>query len=425
VTGPATLDDWLAHWTALHAQPIVLGLERVAAVASRMGLGRPAPVCITVGGTNGKGSTVAFLDAILRAAGHSVGCYTSPHLLAYNERVRIDGVVVDDAELVAAFARIEAARGGVPLTYFEAGTLAALAVFEARAVDVAVLEVGLGGRLDAVNIVDADVSIVTTVDLDHQAFLGPDRESIGREKAGIFRTGRPAVVGDHDPPASLLRHAGEIGALLQRAGIDFRIGPATGQGLRVEHADGRAWELAQPALPGDFQERNAACAIVALHALRAVLPIAPAAIAHGVANARCAGRLQRIAVAPETFVDVAHNPQAARALAHWLDGLPTVPTAAVFAALGDKDIDGIATALRASFAHWWVAGLAGESPRGLDADATLRRLASAGIAAQATASVAEALHAARASVGPGGRVLAFGSFLTVAAAMRAVGLHQA
>jgi dihydrofolate synthase/folylpolyglutamate synthase len=390
-----------------------------------MRLGRPAPVCITVGGTNGKGSTVAFLDAILRAAGRTVGCYTSPHLLAYNERVRVDGIAVDDAELIAAFARIEAARDGVPLTYFEAGTLAALAVFEARAVDVAVLEVGLGGRLDAVNLVDSDVSIVTTVDLDHQEFLGPDRESIGREKAGIFRAGRPAVVGDDDPPASLLRHAREVGAVLQRAGVDFRIEPAAGQGLRVVHADGSAWEFAQPALSGEFQQRNAACAIVALHALRAVLPITPSAIADGVARARCAGRLQRIDEAPETLVDVAHNPQAAQALAHWLEGLPAVPTAAVFAALGDKDIEGIAAALQGRFTQWWVAGLADESPRGLDVDATLRRLAGAGIAAQPAASVAEALHAARASVGPGGRVLAFGSFLTVAAAMRAAGLHAA
>jgi dihydrofolate synthase/folylpolyglutamate synthase len=420
-----TLDAWLAHWTALHGQAIVLGLERVAAVAARMGLGRPAPLCITVGGTNGKGSTVAFLDAILRRSGRGVGCYTSPHLLAYNERVRIDGVAVDDAELCAAFRRIEAARDGVPLTYFEAGTLAALLVFEAREVDVAVLEVGLGGRLDAVNLVDADAAIVTTVDLDHQEFLGPDRESIGREKAGIFRAGRPAVVGDDEPPASLLQHAAQVGAVLLRAGIDFRIEAGAAAGWRLVHADGGTIDLPQPGLAGTVQRRNAACAVAALHALRDVLPLAPAAIAQGVADARCAGRLQRIADAPATIADVAHNPQAARELAHWLDGLPAAPSAAVFAALGDKDIDGIADALRGRFAYWHVAGLAGESPRGLDVDATVQRLARAGIAAQPAASVAAALVAARAAVGVDGRVVAFGSFLTVAAAMRAAGLHAA
>ncbi len=420
-----TLADWLAHWTTLHAQAIALGLERVAAVAGRLGLGRPAPVCITVGGTNGKGSTVAFLDAILRASGRVVGCYTSPHLLAYNERVRIDGEPVDDSELCAAFRRIEAAREGIALTYFEAGTLAAWLVFEAREVDVAVLEVGLGGRLDAVNLVDADGAIVTTVDLDHQEFLGPDRESIGREKAGIFRGDRPAVVGDDDPPASLLQHAAQIGAQLQRAGIDFRIDAGDGSGWQLAHADGTHWTLPQPALAGAVQQRNAACAVAVLHALRAVLPVAPAAIAQGIVGARCAGRLQRIADAPAIFVDVAHNPQAARELARWLDGLPAAPTAAVFAALGDKDIEAIADALRGRFAHWWVAGLADESPRGLDAQALASRVARAGITALPAGSVADALDAARAAVGPHGRVVAFGSFLTVAAALRAGGLHTA
>lgn len=421
---PATLADWLAHWQRVHARPIDLGLERVAGIAQRMRLSRPAPTCITVGGTNGKGSTVAMLDAILRATGRVVGTYTSPHLLSYNERVRIDGDCVDDAELIAAFRRVEAAREATTLTYFEAGTLAAFAVFEAREVDVAVLEVGMGGRLDAVNVVDADAAIVTTVDLDHQEFLGPDRNAIGREKAGIFRAGRPAIAGDHEPPHSLLAHASAIGADLQRAGVDFGA-RETVDGWTWWHRDGALLDLPRPALPGSFQLDNAACAIAALHALRATLPVAPPAIARGLATARCPGRLQRVGEAPEVVVDVAHNPQAARELALWLAAQPARRTVAVFAALGDKDYGGIVAPLRAAIDGWFVAGLHDESPRGLDAPATAARLFAAGVEARACASIAQALAAAREAAGPAGRVLAFGSFHTVAAAMRACGLDRA
>jgi dihydrofolate synthase/folylpolyglutamate synthase len=424
MAGPATLADWLAHWERVHARPIDLGLERIAAVAARMSLSRPAPVCITVGGTNGKGSTVAFLDAILRASGRLVGSYTSPHLLAYNERVRIDGEPVDDAELVSAFRRVEAARGTATLTYFEAGTLAAFAVLEAREVDVAVLEVGLGGRLDAVNLVDADAAIVTGVDLDHMEFLGPDRELIGFEKAGIFRADRPAIVGDADPPRRLVEHAGAIGAHLQRAGTDFHVEPG-GAGWRWRHADGTTLDLPEPALPGAFQRGNAAAAIAAVHALREALPVGVAAIARGVADARCAGRLQRIADQPEVLVDVGHNPQAARELARWLAAQPARRTVAVFGCLGDKDMAGIAAPLAAAFDAWWTVGLAHESPRGVDAAATAARLAAAGVAASPAADMAGALDAARAAAGADGRVLAFGSFHTVAAAMRALGMDRA
>lgn len=424
MAAPGTLAEWLAHWQAVHARPIDLGLERVAEVASRMRLSRPAPVCITVGGTNGKGSTVAILDAILRASGRLVGTYTSPHLLAYNERVRIDGECVEDAELVSAFRRVEAARGATPLTYFEAGTLAAFAVLEAREVDVALLEVGMGGRLDAVNVVDADAAIVTTVDLDHQDFLGPDRNAIGREKAGIFRAGRPAVVGDRAPPPSLLSHASAIGAVLQRAGVDFDA-RAAGRGWAWRHCDGTTLDLPPPALDGEFQRDNAAAAVAALHALRALLPLASAAIARGVATARCPARLQRVAVGPEVVVDVAHNPQAARELARWLAAQPARPTFAVFGALADKDIEGMLAPLARSFAAWWTVGLDRDSSRGLDAAATARRLAACGVAATPAADMAAALGAARAAAGVAGRVLAFGSFHTVAAAMRALGLRQA
>jgi dihydrofolate synthase/folylpolyglutamate synthase len=421
---PSTLADWLAHWERLHRRPIDLGLERVAAVAARMSLARPAPVCISVGGTNGKGSTVAFLDAILRASDRVVGTYTSPHLLAYNERVRIDGEPVADAELVSAFRRVEAARGDVTLTYFEAGTLAAFAVLEAREVDVAVLEVGLGGRLDAVNLVDADAAIVTGVDLDHMDYLGPDREAIGAEKAGIFRRGRPGVIGEAHPPASLVQGAQAVGARVERAGIDFFAEPAR-EGWAWRHRDGTRHGLPPPALAGDFQRANAAAAIAALHALRDALPVDGAALAAGVAAARCAGRLQRIDDRPEVLVDVAHNPQSARGLARWLAGQPPRRTIAVFGALGDKDLAGIVAPLASACAGWWTVGLAHESPRGLDAAATARRIAGEGIVASPAPDMAAALDAARGAAGADGRVLVFGSFHTVAAAMRALGMDRA
>jgi dihydrofolate synthase/folylpolyglutamate synthase len=424
MAAPADLAGWLAHWQSVHARPIDLGLDRVAEVAARMGLSRPAPTCITVGGTNGKGSTVAILDAMLRAAGCVVGAYTSPHLLAYNERVRVDGCTVDDVELVSAFRRVEAARGATGLTYFEAGTLAAFAVLEAREVDVALLEVGMGGRLDAVNLVDADAAIVTTVDLDHREFLGPDREAIGREKAGIFRPGRPAIVGEDAPPRSLLAHASSIGAGVQRAGIDF--GAQAGEGgWTWWHRDGTRHALPPCALPGAFQRSNAAAAIAALHALRSRLPAPLDSLARGVATARCPGRLQTIADAPRVVVDVAHNPQAARELGHWLHAQAPRRVAAVFGVLGDKDLDGIVAPLRAAVAQWHVVGLAADSPRGESAAATAARLARIGVVATPHDDMRHALDAAREAVGADGTVLAFGSFHTVAAAMRACGMDHA
>src|SRR5579859_5360849 len=218
-----TLDEWLAYQERVNVRSIELGLDRVRAVWQRMGAQPPARRVITVGGTNGKGSTVAMLEAMLRAAGQRVGCYTSPHLLHYRERVRIDGVDADDPALIASFERIEAARGDIPLTYFEFGTLGALDLFARAGLDVAVLEVGLGGRLDAVNIVDADVAIVTTVDLDHMDWLGPDRDSIGMEKAGIARAGHAAIIGELDPPLGLLQALERIGARVERAGVDFSV----------------------------------------------------------------------------------------------------------------------------------------------------------------------------------------------------------
>ncbi|MGN6111437.1 MAG: bifunctional tetrahydrofolate synthase/dihydrofolate synthase [Luteimonas sp.] len=422
---PMDLPEWLERIERQHPRSIELGLERVREVARRMAPGRPAKRVIVVGGTNGKGSTVAFIEAIARAAGWRTGAYTSPHLVAYNERVRIDGRDADDASLVAGFEAVEAARGDVPLTYFEYGTLCALWRFAREGLDLAVLEVGLGGRLDAVNIVDADVSVITTVDIDHVDWLGADREAIGFEKAGIARPWKPLVLGDDDPPASVLRHAYAIGASAIRANCDFFFAPlddARGDGARWEWREvGRRYELPLPALAAPVQLRNAATAIAALRALR--VPLAEEAIGRGVARARVAGRLQRferdgVAV----LVDVGHNPQAARELARWLRREPVAGrTVAVFAALGDKDSAGVAAALDGAVDAWHLAGLADAGPRGLDVDAFAARLAGTLAADGARhATVRDALAAALAAAAPGDRVLVFGSFHTAAAAIQAL-----
>lgn len=417
-----TLSDWLAYIQAQHPNTIAMGLERVHAVAERMALPKPARHVITIAGTNGKGSTVAFIEAIARAAGWRVGAYTSPHLLRYNERVRIDGGDVDDASLIAAFEAVEAARGDVALTYFEYGTLAALWLFAGRDLDLAILEVGLGGRLDAVNLVDPDVAVITTVDLDHQDWLGDSIEAIGREKAGIARAWKPLVLGDDDPPSSVLGHAYAIGASAVRIGCDFFF-------ERIED-DLQHWrwreigcelELPMPQLAAPVQLRNAAVAIAALRALPVDLP--EAAFVAGVRDARIAARLQRfVRDGVEIVVDVGHNPQAARALAAWLEASPVAgPSHAVFAALGDKDIAGVIAALEDRIDRWWLAGLADAGPRGLAVDAFAERLADTAAAGGTRCpEVVDALAAARRDAGPGARILVFGSFHTAAAALGAL-----
>jgi dihydrofolate synthase/folylpolyglutamate synthase len=416
---PTTLAAWLDHQQRIHPRAVELGLDRVREVWGRLGAPMPAPVVIAVGGTNGKGSTVAFLEAMLGAAGKRVGAYTSPHLLHYNERVRVAGRDVEDAALLDAFARIEAARGSIALTYFEFGTLAALWIFAHAALDVALLEVGLGGRLDAVNVVDADAAIVTTVDLDHQDWLGDDRDSIGREKAGIFRAGRPAIIGEAAPPAALLDAASHIGADLLRAGRDYTFARA-GEGWTWRCATD-ALALPMPQLAAPCQLANAAAAIAALHALGDRIAWNPQAIRAGVATARAAARLQRFAGDPALIVDVAHNPQAARALAEWLQGTrPRGRTLAVFGALGDKDVRGIAATLAAGIDAWYLAGLNEDSPRGLDVSALHAAVAPAldGSALHADSpSVAAALDRAFADACRGDRVLAFGSFFVAAGAL--------
>ncbi|MBP7157852.1 MAG: bifunctional tetrahydrofolate synthase/dihydrofolate synthase [Thermomonas sp.] len=417
---PRTLADWLAHIERQHPKSIDMGLQRVREVAARMRLPRPAKRVITVGGTNGKGSTVAFVEAIARAHGWKVGCYTSPHLLRYNERVRIDGVDAGDAALVAGFEAVEAARGDTPLTYFEYGTLCALWLFARSKLDLAVLEVGLGGRLDAVNVVDADASIITTVDLDHQDWLGEDIEAIGFEKAGIARPFKPLVLGDDDPPASVLRHAYAIGAQSWRIANDFFAEPLDAETWRWREV-GFSMDLPMPALAAPVQLRNAACAIAAVRTLRA--RIDKQTYAEGVANARVAGRLQRFERnGVEVVVDVGHNPQAARALAAWLRAQPRRRTLAVYAALADKDVAGVAQALAGVVDGWHIAGLSDAGPRGLGVDDFARQLAgSAAADAARHVGVDAALQAAMAQAGPGGRVLVFGSFHTAAAALGHLG----
>ena len=416
-----TLSDWLDYIQSQHPKTIAMGLERVRAVAERMALAKPARHVITIGGTNGKGSTVAFVEAIARAAGLRVGAYTSPHLLRYNERVRIDGDDADDASLVEAFAAVEAARDDTLLTYFEYGTLAALWLFARSDLDLVILEVGLGGRLDAVNIVDPDVAVITTVDLDHQDWLGDDIETIGAEKVGIARAWKPLVLGDDDPPSSVLGHAYAIGASAVRIGCDFFF-------ERDDDGDGWRWrevgcelELPMPKLTAPVQLRNAAVAIAALRALPEDL--SESAFIDGVREARLAARLQRFERdGVEIVVDVGHNPQAARALAAWLEATPVAGlTHAVFAALGDKDMVGVVTALADRIDRWWLAGLDDAGPRSLSVDAFAERLAGTAAAdGVRSISVAEALAAARREAVPDARILVFGSFHTAAAALDAL-----
>ena len=416
------LSQWLEYIQRQHPESIELGLDRVREVATRLGLGRPAAQVITVAGTNGKGSTVAFIEAIAGAGGWKVGAYTSPHLLRYNERVRIEAEEVADDALVAAFAVVEAARVDTPLTYFEFGTLAALWLFQRASLDLVVLEVGLGGRLDAVNLVDADVAVVTTVDIDHTGWLGSDRESIGREKAGIARAWKPLVLGEVDPPSSVLRHAYAIGANAIRLGSDFFHEPVDAAHWRWREV-GAELRLPAPRLAAPPQRANASTAIAALRALPRALP--EAAFAQGVATATLPGRLQCLQRdGVEIVLDVAHNPQAARELAAWLRRRSPAPTVAVFAALADKDAAAMVQALDGQVGHWYLAGLE-QAGRGQDVEHLVARLDGtvAGVAtgvSSGDARVADALARAIAAASPAGRVLVFGSFHTVAEALQAL-----
>jgi dihydrofolate synthase/folylpolyglutamate synthase len=419
---PPTLADWLARLERLHPKGIDLGLDRVRAVADRLALRLDVPAII-VGGTNGKGSTCAMLDSILRAGGYRTALYTSPHLLDFNERARIDGDSVADAALIEQFEAVEAARGEVSLTYFEFTTLAILRLFAAARLDVAVLEIGLGGRLDAVNLIDADVSIVTSVDLDHMEYLGPTREAIGFEKAHIYRPGRPAICSDPQPPQSLLDHARVIGADLWRFGSDFNY-----QGDRQQWAYGgrqrRRSGLPYPALRGANQLLNASGVLAALEALEDRLPVSQQAVRQGLLTVELPARFQVLPGRPTTILDVAHNPQAAAVLADNLDNMGFYPvTHAVFGMLRDKDIGAVVAKLGTRVDQWHIGSTAG--PRGSSAAETAAIVRRAlGGPAQPTITehdcIVDAYACARERAGADDRILAFGSFLTVADVMRVI-----
>ncbi len=446
------LADWLAFIERQHAKPIELGLARVRRVAEALGQTKSCPV-ILVGGTNGKGSTCAMLERILLSAGYRVGLYTSPHLLAYNERVRIDGRPAADEALCRGFERVEEARaklrgyapslaslgtaagrrpapvglvsrGNTPapsLTYFEYGTLCAWEVFAEARPDAIVLEVGLGGRLDATNLYDPDVAIVTAVDLDHMELLGPTREHIGFEKAGIFRPDRPAICGDADPPRSLVDYARSIGADLQVLGRDFHYERQDGQWRFIGRRGSRSG-LAFPALRGAGQLANASCVLAALDELRDRLPVAMQDIRRGLLEVELPGRFQVLPGRPTIVLDVAHNPQAASALAENLGSTAFHPrTWAVFGMLRDKDIAGVITAMRGRVDRWLAATLPG--PRGASAAELAAALRDAGVAGpvEEFPSPAEALAAAQGRAGPDDRIVVFGSFLTVADALSVLG----
>lgn len=402
---------WLAYQEALHPAEMELGLDRVRAVAGALGLGAPAPLTVTVAGTNGKGSCVALLTDLLARTGRRVGSYTSPHLLRYNERICVHGSPVDDATLCAAFSAVEAARGTVGLTYFEFGTLAALWTLERARLDAAVLEVGLGGRLDAVNIVDADAALISSIDLDHQAWLGFTRDSIGAEKAGIFRARRPAVSADPATPGSIPASAAELGARYREAGRDFTI----------READDGSWswtmgrhELAGLPRPagGRVQLRNAAGCLAVLAELGVLRALSPAQVADGLRHARAPGRLQRVGTSPEQLVDVSHNPAAGRALAEHLAGRPGSRVHAVVGMLADKDHEGYLAEL-AELVSWWypatTGGARGYSAKALGAHLPAKRIAGL------FDDPASAWRAALEKAAPRDRVVACGSFVTAAA----------
>ncbi len=403
-----------------------MGLERVGEVKKRMGLQPQCPV-VVVAGTNGKGSVCAYLSQIYTQAGFKVGTLTSPHLLRYNERIAVNTRPVEDAAIVASFERIEAARAGISLTYFEFNTLAAVDIFIREKVDVMVLEVGLGGRLDAVNVFDADCAVVTSVDLDHQAFLGDTVEQVAFEKAGVFRSGKPAICGQTPPPESLRRHAGEIGAelLLIKRDFDFSTLENVQWSYRYhpQNSDGRTRNrnaLPFPALRGAYQLSNAACALTVLECLGDRLPVDIAAIKRGLLLVENPGRFQVLPGRPLTVLDVGHNPHAARALRRSLINLMFAEKrTAVFSILADKDIDGVLDIVKDQFDEWHIAPL--DVPRGMTVEALVRKLSEHGIEnVKVFENIEKAYRAALEKAGENDRIVVFGSFHTVAAVMAAL-----
>ncbi len=421
-----TLADWLSRLERRGQTPIVLGLERIAAVDARLreaGVDRPvARSVLTVAGTNGKGSVVAYADSMLRACGLRVGRYTSPHLLAFNERIAIDGVPVSDAALVEAFERIDQARGAIDLTYFEFATLAAFELFRAADLDVAVLEIGLGGRLDAVNLIDADVGVITSIGLDHQEYLGDDRDAIGFEKAGIARAGKPLVLAEPDPPPRLLEEVGRRGAVLLMVERDFGWLDEIDERVcrpdrccRTYHSPiDEELPLPAPPLPGAHQWDNLAAAVTAVLLLPLRRELRPKKLRAGIVATRLPGRLQRIEAAVPVWLDVAHNPHGAVALAEWLENCPR-PRHAVFGLLADKDLDGVLATLLDQIDCWHPVQLAGPRAMPVAVLAAALRAAGARVQMQGERGPQQVwTKAMRLAVEQGGSLIGFGSFLLVA-----------
>lgn len=412
---PDTLDSWLQHIERIHPKTIDMGLDRLDAVRKRLMLS-PEFLIVTVGGTNGKGSTCAMLESILFHAGYRVGCYTSPHLLEFGERIRINRKQAMDDAIVRAFSRVEEARGDVQLTYFEFTTLAAVLLFLETELDVAILEVGLGGRLDAVNLFDSDCAVITGIDFDHMDYLGSTREAIGFEKAGILRPGKPGICSDRDPPSSIIDHAQHIGANLQRIGHEFDF---------ARHDNG--WDfhgkterigLPLPALQGEFQLSNASACLAVLDAMN--LPVSIDAIQQGLVDLKLPGRFQILDMRPAVVLDVAHNPQAARALASNLKRNPSKGrTIAIFGMLADKDIEGVVEEMRDVVDEWLLAVL--DVPRGANMERLQRAFSSP---RPFFSSVADAWHHACAICAENDRIVVFGSFYTVADLMGSIPLRD-
>ena len=419
---PQTLEGWLAHCERLHPKNIDMGLARVGEVARRMGLAFGCPV-ITVAGTNGKGSTCAMLEAVALQAGYRTGVYTSPHLVHFEERCRIHGETVAAADLVAHFAAVESARtqngDEVSLSYFEFTTLAILRLMRQSRLDVAILEVGLGGRLDATNVIDTDCAIITSVDIDHVEFLGTDRETIGREKAGIMRTGRPVVVSDPVPPQSVIDHAREIGADLWRFGQDFNFSGDKQQWAWAGR--GRRYAgLAYPALRGANQLVNASGVLAAFEALRERLPITAQAVRAGLALVELPGRFQIVPGQPTLVLDVAHNPHSVAALTANLDAMGYFPTThAVFGAMADKDLAPMLAKVGPLINRWYFTDLPtprAESAASLQQKWNALQMVAGGrrpVATSLHASPQQALAAAVEAADPADRIVVFGSFYTV------------
>ncbi|MGB1949361.1 MAG: bifunctional tetrahydrofolate synthase/dihydrofolate synthase [Marinobacter sp.] len=413
----ATLDQWLSYLESIHPSEIDMSLERVLMVLRRLFPRKPPGRVVTVGGTNGKGSAVACLEALLLDAGRTVGAYTSPHLQHYNERVRINGADVSDAELIDAFCDVEAARKNVTLTYFEFGTLAAFVILAKAGVQDWILEVGLGGRLDAVNVLDADLAIITSVDIDHVAFLGDNREVIGFEKAGILRPGIAAVYADIDPPRSVLQQVAAQRVRLQRLGESYRLEPEE-HGHRLAFSDGTELQIAG-SVP--LPLHSVAAAAVAFHELEP--RVGPDTIGRTLARVRVPGRFERLRQSPALYVDVGHNPHAARWLADRV-GLARPESGrvrAVYAALADKDVAGVVTAMSGVVDQWYLGGLS--CHRGLNSHALAQRICEVPVptASREFGSVSLALNAALEDAGAQDLVIVFGSFFTVAEARQCLG----